>query len=185
MTEAAPTYVLGQAYRRCDVGLAGNHKVLWLACEECGVPRFTSATNPTARCRSCTSKRMRKILDLNQASHRDDCKCYRCRIGKGYFIGKNNPSWNGGKIRLSSGYVAVWVSPDDPMYSMAWGRRKRDRHYCLEHRLVMARHVGRPLEKHEQVHHMNGVKDDNRIENLELWYRAHPSGVRASDVEEE
>jgi hypothetical protein len=74
----------------------------------------------------------------------------------------------GRKIDKLSGYVLVVVHPDDPLRVMA-----HKSGWCLEHRLVMARFLGRPLLASEFVHHKNGIKTDNRIENLELISRGN------------
>lgn len=76
-----------------------------------------------------------------------------------------------------NGYVLTRVRDDDPL-----GVAMRQRNGAvLEHRLVMARALGRPLRPEENVHHKNGDRADNRLENLELWSSSQPYGQRVAD----
>lgn len=54
--------------------------------------------------------------------------------------------------------------------------------WVLEHRYVMEKHLDRELSKTENVHHISGVRGDNRLENLELWYVGQPKGQRVKDL---
>ena len=73
---------------------------------------------------------------------------------------ENHYNWKGGRHYVSGGYIQVKVERSHPMANKAG--------YAQEHRFVMAEYLERYLEKWEIVHHKNGIRDDNRIENLEL-----------------
>lgn len=82
---------------------------------------------------------------------------------------KHGPSWKGGKIITSSGYIDIWVGRDYP--------NCKNKGYYAEHRYIIEQHIGRSLERHETVHHINGDKTDNRFENLQLRTGRHGNGV--------
>lgn len=87
--------------------------------------------------------------------------------------GPANPNWKGGRLATSQGYLMVLVQDDHPLFEMA--HCISGSYYILEHRLIMAKHLSRPLTSRELVHHINENKHDNRIENLELTDRGdHP-----------
>lgn len=112
------------------------------------------------RCRKCGTETVKRADSLRRGK-----RCYACARAE---VGARqrttrNPKWGGGRKKSGSGYVAV-KDPNSPMANASG--------YVLEHRLVMAKALGRPLRKDEVVHHRNGVKTDNRIENLELLSNA-------------
>jgi hypothetical protein len=98
------------------------------------------------------------------------------RNKNGHSMGYCQPHWlaANGKLRpvgsryiLKGGYVTI---------------KLEDGRIIPEHRAVMEAHLGRRLLPTETVHHINGVRDDNRLENLELWYSPQPYGQRVEDL---
>lgn len=118
-------------------------------------------------CPKCGAIRWYRPCDIkNRRLNRLCRKCDNAARGE-YYLGAKNPNWCGGRYEAGDGYIRVKVLPTDPCVGMG---DKRHGH-ILEHRYVMAKHLGRPLERWEVVHHKNNIKSDNRIENLELLPR--------------
>lgn len=83
----------------------------------------------------------------------------KTHYNNGRFVGEKSVKWKGGKHLNSAGYVVIITNERNT---------KGIRKYQVEHRLVMEKYLGRKLQTHESVHHKNGIKTDNRLDNLEL-----------------
>lgn len=144
MKKIAAAAIKGEIRKACEIGLKGRHLHIWAACLDCGKERWVHLDSGgrlrSLRCLKCAGKVWGQ----------------RCR-------GQNSRWWKGGRHKTSYGYITVKLMPDDFYYSMA-----DTEGYVFEHRLVMAKHLGRCLQPWEQVHHKNGMREDNKLENLEL-----------------
>ena len=137
---------LGEIKRGKEIGYSSNSaniKFIWHACADCGKQRWVrlfKGLPKLIRCHSCAVK-------IKGKSHQREL----------------SPYWKGGRLTNGQGYIEVAICLDDFFRPMA-----KKSGYVLEHRLVMAKSLGRCLHSWEIVHHKNHFKDDNRIENLQL-----------------
>jgi len=130
-----------------------SQRQMWLACVDCGKERWVRLNygKPVyQRCVSCSHKGLNPSPEtiMKQSIARR---------------GKRQKSKQGGWLRLANGYIRIRLSSDDFFYSMTDLNG-----YILEHRLVMAKYLGRCLQSWEIVHHKDGVRDNNDLSNLEI-----------------
>lgn len=85
--------------------------------------------------------------------------------------GSQHASWKGGRYLKKDGYILICNEDGSG--------------YVLEHRKVMAEHIGRPLKRTESVHHIDGNRQNNDISNLQLRFGKHGNGIvlRCGDCE--
>jgi len=139
MAETLTEPKLGEIRRGHSLGYKNNHKMIWAACEICGLERWLVIRNGEPESNRCSQ-----------------CMWH----GR---LREKHPNWNGKHQIYFQGYVQIRLPSNDFFASMTDRRG-----WVFEHRLVMAKHLGRCLHLWEIVHHKNHIKDDNRIENLQL-----------------
>ncbi len=122
-----------------------------------GVPGLTIASRL-----GCSRHRVYRALRDNNIEYKP-----RSRIGPVHH------NWKGGRNINNQGYASVSIPDDHAFISMRQGSAR----YVLEHRLVMAEYLGRPLLPHETVHHIDGDRLNNVIENLQLRIGSHGAGM--------
>ena len=142
---------VGDVVRGDGIGRRSKEWFVWTECPQCNLQRWVRRSKKelqtyTGWCQTCSAKRNNKM--------------------RTYSTSENSLAWKGGRTK-DHGYILVRLQPDNFYYPMT-----NHDGYVREHRLVVAQSLKRCLEVWEVVHHINGIKDDNVLENLELLQSA-------------
>lgn len=134
--------------------------------------------------RPLTPKHRKKLSEANKGKHPNLGKIGRhikpgehfspaTEFKKGQTAGSKNHRWNGGKTYDGYGYEKI-LKPNHPMAD--------SKGYAYTHRYLMSKKLNRIIKKNEIVHHINGDKLDNKIENLELLTRKQHKSIHMKEV---
>ena len=152
------------------IDLAGSVFGRWTVVER--APRSNKRTDARWFCKcACGVERIVHGNSLRRGMSKS-CGCFNRDMALTR-TGIKSPGWGGGRTKSSKGYVLI-QAPQHPAAQKTG--------YVAEHRLVMEKVLGRYLLPEETVHHVNGMRHDNRPANLELWTSRQPKGQRAVDL---
>jgi hypothetical protein len=125
------------------------------------IGKYGTATYIYVKCNICKNDRW--VINKPKILSPFSKHCNNCARHLPKLRMDNNGCWKGGRKINAKGYIEIKLPYDSPYLPMANMQR-----YVREHRLIMAKHIGRLLYPWEIIHHLNGNKSDNRIENLLL-----------------
>lgn len=141
-------------------------------------------SDPPKHCNQCDQPILAKGLcskHYERNRRKIDCKITGCNT-KAKYQKSQLCDKHYARIERHGDANYIWNRPKGTINKDGYRRyRNKNGVFTMEHRLVMEAHLGRELEKHENVHHLNGNRADNRLENLELWSTKQPYGQRVED----